>query len=161
MGSPVNTIVAKIYMEEFENKRVLNTTDHPPRIWKSYVNDTLVIWYSQFKDILQQTNSIDKAIQFTAGDTRPDWAMPFLDIIITLHQRITHHRGIQEFSAHRPITTMGSHCNTAAKYSAVNTLSHRAKTVCSTLELLGQVIELSPCDLSLQSLLWICEFANQ
>ena len=42
MGSPVSPMEANTYMEEFENKAP-NITDHQPRIWKRYVDDTFII----------------------------------------------------------------------------------------------------------------------
>ena len=42
MGSPISPIVAKLYIEEFETKAII-TTEHPPQIWKRYVDDTFVV----------------------------------------------------------------------------------------------------------------------
>ena len=36
MGSPISSIMAKLYMEEFEI-RAINTAKHPPRILKRYI----------------------------------------------------------------------------------------------------------------------------
>ena len=42
MGSPINPIVANLYMEYFKQK-ALSTATHPPRMWLRYVDDTFVI----------------------------------------------------------------------------------------------------------------------
>ena len=61
MGSPVSTIVANLYMENFE-KKVLNSTS-TPRIWMRYVDDTFVIQREdQMQNILDHINNTDSAI---------------------------------------------------------------------------------------------------
>ena len=40
MGSPVGTIGASLYLEEFKI-RAINTAEHPPKVWKRNVDDTL------------------------------------------------------------------------------------------------------------------------
>ena len=84
MGPPVSPIVANIYMEAFEH-RTINTALNPPRIWRRYVDDTLVVQQESHKDeFLQYINTVDTAIQFTVEEAGPDGSIPFLDILITL-----------------------------------------------------------------------------
>ena len=83
MGSPINPIVANLYMESFELETI-RSAPHPPYLWKRFVDDTFTIIESPHKnEFLEHINSIDKHIQFTAEDQRSDGAMPFLDILIT------------------------------------------------------------------------------
>ena len=42
MVSPNSPIVANLYMETF-NIKAINTAEHPPKIWKSYMDDTFVV----------------------------------------------------------------------------------------------------------------------
>ena len=42
MGSPVNVVVANLFMEKFE-QTALHSFTHPVKVWKRYVNDTFVI----------------------------------------------------------------------------------------------------------------------
>ena len=80
MGSPISPIVANIYMEDFE-MRALNTALQPPLMWKRYVGDTcVIIKAAQQQSFLNHINSIDKNVQFTSEDLRPDGSIPFLDI---------------------------------------------------------------------------------
>ena len=83
MGSPISPIVANLYMEDFE-MGALNTASQPPLMWKRFVDDTCVIIKApQQQGFLHHINSIDKNIQFTSEEPRPDGAIPFLDILLT------------------------------------------------------------------------------
>jgi len=42
MGSPVSTVIANLYMEEFE-ERAIATVTYKPKTWKQYVDDTFTI----------------------------------------------------------------------------------------------------------------------
>ena len=77
MGSPLSLIVANLYMENFE-KKALNTTCNPPRLWMRYVDDTFVI---QREDHI---NNIDPAIKFTVEGNQENGAIPFLDTLVKL-----------------------------------------------------------------------------
>ena len=137
MGSPVSPIVANLYMEYFEQK-ALSTA--PPRFWHRYVDDTFVIHEEANKQgFLQHINSVDPAIKFTVEDNKEDGSIPFLDTIvkpevngslsITVYRKPTHTDQYLQWDSHH---------NLSAKFSVINTLSHRAQTVCSNPELLKQ-----------------------
>ena len=68
MGSPVSPIVANIYMEAFEH-RAINAALNPPRIWRSYVDDTFVVQQESQKDeFFQHIDTVDTPIQFTVEE---------------------------------------------------------------------------------------------
>ena len=104
------------------------------------MDDTFVIHKEVNKqDFLQHINSVDPAIKFTVEDNKEDGSIPFLDTIvkpeengglsITVYRKPTHTDQYLQWDSHH---------NLSAKFSVINTLSHRAKTVCSNPELLKQ-----------------------
>ena len=104
------------------------------------MDDTCVIFDSARKEeFFQHINSIDPHIQFTAEDAKPDGSIPFLDTIVmsqpdgslktTVFRNPTH----TDMYLHQD-----SYHHLSAKFSVINTLRHRAKTVCSTSQLLKE-----------------------
>ena len=137
MGSPNSPIVANLFMEDFEVQAIM-TSPSPPVLWKRFVDDTFTIIQNQHKDsFLEHLNTINPSIKFTSEETRPDGAMPFLDILITPMDD-----GILETSVYKKPTPTDlylqwdSHHTIPSKYSVVGTLYHRAKTICSNQEML-------------------------
>ena len=142
MSSPVSPIVANLYMECFE-QNTLTTAPPIPRLWQRYVDDTFVIQKEVYKqDFLQHINNVDPAIQFTVENNKEDGAIPFLDTIvkpeadgnmsITVYRKPTHMDQYLQWDSHHHLS---------AKFSAINTLTHRDQTVCSNPELLHKEID--------------------
>ena len=132
MGSPLSPIIANIFMEKFEIE-ALESSPHPPSLWKRFVDDTFVILESQYKEeFFNHINSIDENIQFTAETTKADGSMPFLDTLltpksdgslsITVYRKPTHTNQYLQWDSHHAI---------ANKYSVINSLLHKAKDICS------------------------------
>ena len=139
MGFPISPIVANLYMENFE-VRAINTSPQPPLMWKRFVDDTFVIINAAHKqEFLEHINSLDNHIQFISEDSKPDGSMPFLDMMITpkedgrlsttVYRKPTHTDLYLQWDSHHPISS---------KYSVVGTLHHRAKTICSSPQMLQQ-----------------------
>ena len=139
MGSPVSPIVANSLYGVLRGKSPKHCTP-PPRFWCRYVDDTFVIHKEANKQgFLQHINSVDPAIKFTVEDNKEDGSIPFLDTIvkpevdgslsITVYKKPTHTDQYLQWDSHH---------NLSAKFSVINTLSHRAQTVCSNLDLLKQ-----------------------
>ena len=104
------------------------------------MDDTFVIHKEANKQgFLQHINSVNPAIKFTVEDNKEDGSIPFLDTIvkqevdgslsITVYRKPTHTDQYLQWDSHH---------NLSAKFSVINTLSHRAQTVCSNSELLKQ-----------------------
>ena len=131
MASPVSPILAKLYME-YLSKQLL-VLPPPPRLWHRYVDDTFVILKEVNKqDFLQHINSVGPAIQITVENNKEDGSISFLDTIvkpeadgslsITVYRKPTHTDQYLQWDSHHHLS---------AKFSVINTLTHRAKTVCS------------------------------
>ena len=112
-------------------------------IWLRYVDETWVVQREENKqNFLQHINSVDLAIKFTVEDNKEDGAITFLDTIvkpeadgklsITVYRKPTH----TDYYLH-----LNRHHHLSAKYSVINTLTHRAKTVCNKPELLQKEME--------------------
>ena len=123
MCSLESSIVANLYMVYLEQKAP-STAPYTPRFWCRFVYDTFVIHKEANKqDFLQHINSVDPAIKFIVEDTI---VKPEKDgsLSITVYRKPTHTDQYLQWD---------SHYNLSAKFCIINTLSHRAKTVCSEL----------------------------
>ena len=102
------------------------------------MDDTFVIHKEANKQgFLQHINSVDPAIRFTVEDKKEDGSIHFLDTIvkpevdgslsITVYRKPTHTDQYLQWDSHHHLS---------AKFSVIQTLSHRASTMCSNPELL-------------------------
>ena len=102
------------------------------------MDDTFVIHKEANKQgFLQHINSVDPAIRFTVEDNKEDGSIPFLDTIvkpeadgslsISVYRKPTHTDQYLQWDSHHHLS---------AKFSVIQTLSHRASTMCSNPELL-------------------------
>ena len=109
-----------------------------PQVWYRFVDDTWVIQQQAHKQaFLDHISSIDPSIKFTVKGTQGNGAIPFLDTLVTL--QADNYLSITVY--HKPTHTdqyfkWDSHHSLSAKYSVIGTPTHRAKTVCTALELL-------------------------
>ena len=140
MGSPISPILANLFMEDFEVQAIM-TAPSPPVLWKRFVDDTFTIIHEQDKDsFLDHLNHIHPSIKFTREETRPDGAIPFMDILITHKDDGTLQTSVYRKTIHTDLYMQwDSHNTLPSKYSVVGTLYHRAKTICSNQEMLLKV----------------------
>ena len=118
--------------------RVITTALNPTRIWKRYVDDTFVIQHQSHKvEFFRHTNSVDPSIQFPVEELKNWWFHT-----ISRYHHTTQADGTLTTGVYRKPTQTDlylpwdSHHNFASKYSVINTLTHRAKAICSTPQLL-------------------------
>ena len=139
MGSLFSLIVANFYMEDFGTKAISSAV-HPPSMWKRFVDDTfVVIESSRKKEFLDHINNMDPHIQFTTEDAEPDGSLPFLDTIVLIQPDNSLLTSVYRKPTHIDLYLQwDSHHHLSAKYSVINTLRHRAKTVCSNQHLLKE-----------------------
>ena len=137
MGFPVSPVVANMYMELFED-RALTSAVNPPRLWKKYVDDAFVILQKTHREeFLQHINSVDPSIQFTTEEAKQDSSMPFLDTLVSPQEDGTFTTSVYRKPTHTDqYLQWDRHHNLACKYSVINTITYRAKAVCSNSKLL-------------------------
>ena len=121
-------------MEYFEHRALMSAVN-PPRLWKRYVDGTLVILQqSQKKEFLQHITSVDPSIKLTTEEPRQDGSMPFLDALATPQEDGTLTICVYRKPTHTDLCLQwDNHHNLACKYSVINTLTDRAKKCVPTL----------------------------
>ena len=131
MGSPLSPVLAKIYMEYFE-EIVLRSTSLKPSMLFRYVDDTFILWPHQedVQILLDNENSIRPSIQFSMKKEQ-DKKLPILDVLVTRTEQ-----GFQSSVYRKPTFTgqylnFNSHHPYTVKKGIVGCLQHRAKTTSS------------------------------
>ena len=107
------------------------------------MDDTFVIQQESHKQLfLDHINNFDPAVKFTVESNQENGAIPFLGTLvkpetynslsISVYRKPTHTYQYLQWDSHH---------NLAAKYNAIGTLTHRAKMVCTGLELFNMEIQ--------------------
>ena len=84
MGSPLSPVIAKLYMEGFEEE-ALDTPADQPSLCLRYAENTFVVWPhgpEKLKIFHSHLNSLRKSIRFTIKKEQ-DTHLPFLDVLVT------------------------------------------------------------------------------
>ncbi|XP_038066443.1 uncharacterized protein LOC119736498 [Patiria miniata] len=84
MGFLLSSVLADVFMEEFESFSLL-TADLRPSLWLRYVDDTFVVWPhgpDTLQDFLQYLNKQHTSISFTMEQEQYG-TIPFLDVKIS------------------------------------------------------------------------------
>ena len=96
------------------------------------MDDTFTIIKNDNRNnFLEHLNSIHPKIKFTSEEIRSDRSVPFLDILITPEEDGSLKTSIYRKPTHTDLYLQwDSHHTFPSKYSVVDTLYHRAKTIC-------------------------------
>ena len=66
MGSPVSSVVANPFMENFENRAINSAGQLWPRMWRRNVDDVLsIVQRTYVQALLAHVNGMDGQIEFT------------------------------------------------------------------------------------------------
>ena len=143
MGSPVTPVIGNVYMEYFEELASGSQCPIPKPWWKRYVDYLICITKKDQVDILfNHINQIDDHIKFTIESPDSEGSIPFLDtkcspnsnhtIQTTVYRKPTHTDRYLDWKSNHPISV---------KWSVIQALTHRAKIVCTTPELLAKEMD--------------------
>ena len=103
---------------------------------------TLMSIESHKEEFLHHINTVDPSIQFTVEEAKEDGSIPFLDTTVRPEADGTFTVGVYRKPTHTdPYLPWDSNHNLAATYSVINTLSHRAHTICSTPKLVEEELK--------------------
>ena len=107
------------------------------------MDDRWVIQQQALKQLfLDHINSIDPNIKFTVQRNQENGAIPFLDTLVKPEADNSLSIRVSCKPTHTDqYLQWDSHYNLAAKYSVIGTLTHRAKFVCTTPELLNEELQ--------------------
>ena len=94
------------------------------------------------EEFLNHINTVDPSIQCTVEEAKDDGSIPFLDTIITPEADGTFSIGVYRKPTHTDLyLPWDSSHNLAAKYSVINTLTHRAHTICSSPKIIEKELQ--------------------
>ena len=107
-------------------------------IWKRYVVDSFVVIDATKKQgFLEHINRVVPHIHFTTENAGTDGSIPFLDTIVIPQPDSSLLTSVYRKPTHKDqYLQWNSHHHLSAKFNVINTLKHRAKTVCSNQNLL-------------------------
>ena len=113
MGSPINPLIANLFMDEFKVK-ALSSAQHP-QLRLRYIDDTFVIQEAEHsQQLLQHINTQDPHIQFTEGSRPRGISTIPRSLGFSRSQQHPHYISLQKAPTHRSISTLGQqplHCS--------------------------------------------------
>ena len=115
----------------------MSTTPNLPRLWHKYVDNTFFIqWAEHSQQFLHNINPIDHDIHFTIEAPYNNGSIAFLNTLVSPGPDNTILTSVYRKPMHTDqYLHWDSHHNLSAKYSVFNTLTHKARTVCTNMQL--------------------------
>ena len=141
MGSLLSSVMANLFMEEFEKKALATSTLKPEFLFR-YVDDTLSSWAHGLENLdrfLEHINSLHPSVKLTLEMQREDKTIPFLDVLLVIQKDGSLGRMVYRKPTH---TDRYLHYNSfhhpSIKNSSCKTLSNRAKAICEVENIEGE-----------------------
>lgn len=115
MGSPVSSVVANLFMEDFEQKAIASADAKgiAPRVWKRYVDDVFsILKKDRVTPLLDHLNMLDENIKFTT-ENEEEGRLPFLDVSVQrngnqlrtgVFRKKTHTNRVLSFNSYHPVS---------------------------------------------------------
>ena len=108
--------------------------------FRCLINGSTTVTYKE--EFFQHINTVDTSIQFTVEEARPEGSIPFMDILITPQADGTFTTKVYRKPTHTDrYLQWDIHHNLAAKHSVINTLTQKARIICSTPQLLNSELQ--------------------
>ena len=117
MDSPVSSVVANLFLQDFEEKVLDQEGSVRPPEWHRFVDIFSLCKREQLSDMLHFLNCQDSDIQFMV-QTEIDSVLPFLDTNVQrtddgkkrtgVYRKPTHSGRVLSFQVHRPISAKKS-----------------------------------------------------
>ena len=132
MGSPLSSVLANIFMEDFETCAP-ETSPWKPKMWHRYINDVLVVWphgHEQLEEFHLYLNGQNPSIQLTL-EKESEGRIAFVDaqlerrgagVLTSVFRKKTHMDRYLNFDSNHPIRV---------KRGIIQCLRHRAEQACS------------------------------
>ncbi|XP_071950796.1 uncharacterized protein [Antedon mediterranea] len=141
MGSPLGPLMANVFMCHIEER--LESTNHMPKYYKRYVDDTLVFMpnLEAANEFLALLNTTHPAIAFTM-ETAVNNSIPFLGMLITKDLEKLHTRVYRKPTDTGLLLHYNSHVDNKYKRSLCITMLNRAYKLSSTHQLFNDECEI-------------------
>ena len=129
MGSPVSSVVANIFMEEFEERAISMAGQLEPSIWRRYVDDVFsILKRKNVERFLSHINQLDEQISFTV-EREEDGCLPFLDVAMERTDTGGLRTSVYRKAMHTDrVLNFGSNHSDNARAAVVHALMGRVET---------------------------------
>ena len=130
MGSPVSSIVADIFMDDFDEKSITKETSVTPRLWKRFVDDILaVVRIDKSHKLLEHLHRQHPRVRFTI-EKEGKGVLPFMDVCFSCDERGSLHREMFQKPTHtNRYIQFSSHHPESVKSGVIECLVDRAMIV--------------------------------